>query len=80
MATHRRLRSALISAHIAFALVGVAACGGSRGSADEAGGTVRAAWGDTAVDAVSRPVIGSGVAAVTALRPEAVKAPALSVT
>lgn len=68
MATHRRLRSALIPAHIALALLGAAACGG--GSHEPAAATVRAAWNDTAVDAVSRPVIASGVAAVTALGPD----------
>jgi PQQ-like domain len=61
---HRRLRSALIPAHIAVLLLGTAACGGSHDS----GATAKPAWSDTAVDAVSRPVIGSGVTAVTALR------------
>lgn len=64
MATHRRLRSALIPAQIALTLLGAAACGGSRESAGE---TVRPAWNDTAVDAASRPVAGAGVTAVTAL-------------
>jgi outer membrane protein assembly factor BamB len=43
-------------------LLGLAACGGSPPGA-------KPAWNDTSVDAVSRPVIGSGVSAVTALLP-----------
>ncbi|MGH3374715.1 MAG: PQQ-binding-like beta-propeller repeat protein [Actinoallomurus sp.] len=67
MATHRRLRSAFIPAHIAVLVLGAAACGGSDGSS---AGTGKPGWNDTAVNAVSRPVIGSGVTAVTALRPD----------
>jgi outer membrane protein assembly factor BamB len=67
VATHRRLRSALIPAQLAALVVGSAACGGSSGSS---GGAAKPAWNDTTVNAVSRPVIGSGVTAVTALRPD----------
>src|SRR3569833_2266269 len=67
VATHRRLRSALIPAQLAALVVGSAACGGSSGSS---GGAATPAWNDTAVTAVSRPVTGSGVTAVTALRPD----------
>lgn len=68
MATHQRLRSAFIPAHIAFLLLGAAACGGSHASSG--GDDAKPAWNNTSVDAVSRPVIGSGFAAVTALRPD----------
>jgi outer membrane protein assembly factor BamB len=67
VATHRRLHSAYIPAHIAVLLFGAVACGGSH---ESSGGATKPAWGDTAVNAVSRPVIGSGVTAVTALRPD----------
>jgi outer membrane protein assembly factor BamB len=67
VATQRRLRSALIPAQIALTLLGVTACGGSHGSAGE---TARPAWNETDVNAVSRPVIGAGVAAVTAVLPD----------
>jgi outer membrane protein assembly factor BamB len=48
-------------------LLGSAACGGSHGPSGTAS---RPAWNDTTVNAVSRPVIGSGVTAVTALQPD----------
>src|SRR3954453_22234731 len=68
MATRRRPRSALIPAQLALLLFGAAtACGGSH----ESGGTAsHPAWSDTAVTAVSPPVVGSGVTAVTALSPD----------
>ena len=43
------------------------ACGGSH---ESGGAASRPAWNDTAVTAVSRPVIGSGITAVTALFPD----------
>jgi outer membrane protein assembly factor BamB len=67
VATHRRLRSPFIPAQLAVLFLGAVACGGSHGSAGAAG---RPAWNDTAVNAVSRPVIGSGFTAVTALLPD----------
>lgn len=67
MATHRRTLSALIPAHIALLFVGTAACGGSGESIHAA---TKPAWSDTAVGAVSRPVTGAGVTAVTALFPD----------
>lgn len=50
-------------------LLGAVACGGSHATSGGAAAT-RPAWSDTAVNAVSRPVIGSGVTAVTGLRPD----------
>jgi hypothetical protein len=67
VATHRRLRTAFIPAHLGVLLLGAAACGGSPSSS---GAAARPAWNDTSVNAVSRPVIGSGVTAVTALLPD----------
>jgi hypothetical protein len=67
VATHRRLRTAFIPAHLGVLLLGAAACGGSPSSS---GAAARPAWNDTAVNAVSRPAIGSGVTAVTALLPD----------
>ncbi|MGI5225910.1 PQQ-binding-like beta-propeller repeat protein [Actinoallomurus sp. CA-142502] len=64
MAPHRRLLSALIPAQTAALMLGAAACGGS---SDTPAAADRPAWNDTAVDAVSRPVIGSGFTASTAL-------------
>lgn len=68
MATHRRLRFAVIPAQTALVLFAVVACGS--GSHDSVGDTVRPAWNDTGVNAVSRPVVAGGVTAVTALRPD----------
>jgi outer membrane protein assembly factor BamB len=68
VAAYRRLRFAFIPAQIATVLIGSAACGGdSHGTSGEA---AKPAWNDTAVNAVSRPVIGSGVTAVTGLLPD----------
>jgi outer membrane protein assembly factor BamB len=62
--TQRRLLPALISAQI---VLGAAACGGSH---ESSGATSKPAWNDAGINAVSRPVIGSGVSAVTALQPD----------
>lgn len=71
MATHRRLLSAFISAQTAVLLLSASACGGSSDSSSDSGGAQeKAAWNDTAVNAVSRPVVGSGVTAATALLPD----------
>jgi outer membrane protein assembly factor BamB len=51
-----------LSASVVALLLGVTACDG--------GSEPSPAWNDTGVNAVSRPVIGSGVAAVTALLPD----------
>jgi outer membrane protein assembly factor BamB len=61
MVTHSRLRSVSVPARLA-ALLLAAGCG--------AHGESTKGWRDTSVNAVSRPVIGSGVAAVTALGPD----------
>ncbi len=71
MATHRRLLSAFISAQTAVLLLSACRVRGlADSSSDAAALRRRPAWNDTAVNAVSRPVIGSGVTAVTALLPD----------
>ncbi len=64
MPTHSRRRSMFIPVPIAL-LLAAAGCGGSHGDADS---SAAAGWRDTSADAVSRAVVGSGVAAVTSLR------------
>jgi outer membrane protein assembly factor BamB len=53
-----------LSLILALAPLVLSACGGS---SDAPSAGARPAWNDTSVDAVSRPVIGSGITAVTAL-------------
>lgn len=64
MATHPRLRLVSVPVQLAVVLA-VAGCGAG-GDASTTG----PGWRDTTVNAVSRPVIGSGITAVTALRPD----------
>lgn len=65
--THIGLRSVLISTHIAIGVLLLATgC-----SADHAGAkntSTSGAWGDTSVNVVSRPAVGTGITAVTSLR------------
>ncbi|GAA3944920.1 PQQ-binding-like beta-propeller repeat protein [Actinomadura viridis] len=65
--THRRLRSAIISVPCVAGtlLLGVAGCSG--GSPSDETGAARG-WTGSGVNAVSRPMAGAGVAAVTGLR------------
>jgi PQQ-like domain len=62
--THRRLLSASVS--ILFVSEFAVGCSGSGGDQAQAA----QGWAGTGVNAVSRPVMGAGVAAVTGLRPD----------
>jgi outer membrane protein assembly factor BamB len=62
-----RLPSAVISIHIVIgAAYGVTGCSGDRAGGE--GGAAGSGWASTGINAVSRPAIGAGVAAVTDLR------------
>lgn len=66
MVTHSRIRSASVPAPLAILLL-AAGCGGAHGGAH---GPKAVQWQDASINTVSRPAIGSGVTAVTALRPD----------